>query len=355
MLLTMRRWLMAVFALGVALAPGVATAQVFDLTSLRRVNARLAGHVDDYTHNHGHNRRNYSPILGMGRDLYVYVPPGYQPGRAYPLIVYFHSADLDEHSLIGEGIIEELDAMIVRGECPPVVVACPDGNDSGQNWIASRHSLFVNGDYGRFEDHVMAEVIPFVQQHYSIQPDRAGHALLGASAGGYGSLSLAIKHRDFFSKSATLSSPVNLRYSNVDGEYRQPFDPATYRWLQCYDSRTLIATFAGGLLRKRAGKVLTPVYGDGPDTLTRITRDNPADLLFTSGIRPGELDILLQFGDRDEYNFNSHNRSFAWLAAGRGIAVETVANPDGRHNLAYFKEHHKDAFRWLARRLPPPQ
>lgn len=356
MMMTWRGWIAAglVVLAGLLARPGAASGQVWDLTSLRRVNAGMAGHVDDYTHNHGHNYRIPSEILGRPRDLYVYVPPGYDPALAYPLLVYFHSADLDEHSFIGEGIVEELDAMIQRGECPPVVVACPDGNQSGQNWVASRHSLFVNGLGGRFEDHVMREVIPFVQRHYSIQPDRAGHAILGASAGGYGSLGLAIKHRDFFRMSATLSSPVNLRYSNVDREYAEPFDPATYRWLESYDPKLLIARFAHGLLRKKAGAVLTPVYGDGPDALARIARDNPADLLFSSGVAPGDLDILLRFGDRDEYNFDSQNRSFAWLAAGRGIAVEVVSDPDGHHNLAYFKAHHKDAFRWIAARLPAP-
>ena len=232
----------------------------------------------------------------MKRDLYVYVPPDYDPSVAYPLLVYFHSADFDEHSLIGEGIIEELDAMIVRGECPPVVVACPDGNYSGQNWLFSKHSLFVNGRGGRLEDHVMQEVIPFVRQHYSILPNREAHAILGASAGGYGSLGMAIKHRDFFAMSATLSSPINLRFSNPEGSYARQFDPSTYRWLSRYDPDTLIATFGHGLRRVKAKGVLGPIYGDGPDALALIARDNPADLLFTTGLRPGELAIYLRYG-----------------------------------------------------------
>ena len=172
--------------------------------------------------------------------------------------------------------------------------------------------------------------------------------------GGYGSLGLAIKRRDFFAASATLSSPINLRYSNVDRIYTQQFDPATYRWLARYDPETPISLSSFGLRRNKAKSVLGPVYGDGPDALGLIARDNPADLLFTTGLQPGELAIYLRYAALDEYNFDSLNLSFAWLAAGLGIAVDLVCDPDGHHNLPYFKAHHGDAFRWLAGRLPAP-
>ena len=70
-----------------------AQAQFLDRVNLDRVNSRLAGHVVDYTNNHGSDRRIFSPILGMPRDLYVYLPPGYDPGCAYPLVLFFHMAD----------------------------------------------------------------------------------------------------------------------------------------------------------------------------------------------------------------------------------------------------------------------
>ena len=62
-----------------------ARAQVFDLVNLDHLNGKLCGRVVDYTQNHGADRRIYSPILGRPRDLYVYLPPGYDPSVAYPL------------------------------------------------------------------------------------------------------------------------------------------------------------------------------------------------------------------------------------------------------------------------------
>src|SRR5438045_3218492 len=46
-------------------------------SSLDRLNARLAGQVVDYTHNHGCDQRIWSEALGQKRDLYVYLPPGF--------------------------------------------------------------------------------------------------------------------------------------------------------------------------------------------------------------------------------------------------------------------------------------
>jgi len=47
--------------------------------NLERLNRGLASWVDDYTHNHGQDRRINSPILGRPRDLHVYLPPDIRP------------------------------------------------------------------------------------------------------------------------------------------------------------------------------------------------------------------------------------------------------------------------------------
>ena len=91
----MRRVVAALVLLASAAAP--ARAQVFDLVNLDHLNGKLRGRVIDFTQNHGADRRICSPILGRPRDLYVYLPPGYDPSVAYPLILFLHGADVDEH------------------------------------------------------------------------------------------------------------------------------------------------------------------------------------------------------------------------------------------------------------------
>jgi hypothetical protein len=331
-----------------------ARAQVFDLVNLERLNRKLCGRVIDYTWNHGQDRRLDSPILGRKRDLYVYLPPGYDPSVAYPLIVFLHGADIDEHAFLDPKDLKELDGMMARGEIQPAVIASPDGTYEGTNRILSTHSLWVNGLGGRFEDHVVQEVVPFLMTTYSIRPERQAHALLGISAGGFGAMGIALKHRDVFGVVATLGGPLNMLYHNCQGRYSDDFDPATYRERADYDPDEVIARYYLGLLRRKVKTFLRPVYGSGPDVIARIKRDNPADLLSSTDLRPGELAIYVNYPGRDNYNFDAQNQSFAWLAGLRGVDVTVGVVPRARHNLPYFEDAELPAYEWLGRQLLPP-
>jgi S-formylglutathione hydrolase FrmB len=347
-----RRLALALALLAPALTP--ARAQLFDLVSPDQLNRKLCGRIVDRTHNHGADRRIYSTVLGRPRDLYVYLPPGYSDSTAYPLILFLHGADVDEHDFLDPGDLKELDRMMACGEIQPAVVAAPDGTYEGSNRLTSIHSLWVNGLGGRFEDHVVGEVLPFLQTHYSIRQERGAHALLGVSAGGYGAMTIALKHREKFGAVATLAGPLNLRFDNVHGRYGDDFDPAAYRERTEYDPRMVIGRFYLGLVRHRVSTFLGPVYGPDPGVIGRVARDNPADLIASTDLRPGELAIYVNYPGRDNYNFDAQAESFAWLAARRGVEVELTREPRGQHNLRYIEAAEPPAYRWLGRHVLPP-
>jgi S-formylglutathione hydrolase FrmB len=329
-------------------------AQLLNRVKLERVNRRLAGQLIDYTRNHHDDRRIFSPILGMPRDLYVYLPPGYDPARAYPLILFFHMADVDEHYFAGSSLLRQVDDLIVRGKFPPAVLACPDGTYKGWNRLNARHSFYVNGLGGRFEDHIVQEVIPFLSANYSIRPERQAHAALGFSAGAYGAMALAIRHRDYFGAVATLAGPLNLRYFNSDGVYSRDFDPATFRWQTDYDPRQVVGVFYRGLLKVRARKFMTSVFGDDNLVVSRIMRTNPADLIVSTDIQPRELAIYAHYPGRDNFNVDAQVQSFQWLAAQKGIDVTVACDPKGTHSLAYFRANLRPALLWLGPHLLAP-
>jgi poly(3-hydroxybutyrate) depolymerase len=339
--------------LGLALAPA-AEAQWLGDANLQRKSAGLAGQVIDYTHNHGSDRRIFSQILGMPRDLYVYLPPDYDPSRAYPLVLFLHMAIVDEQYFVRSKLVHEIDELIIRGEFPPAIFACPDGTYDDSKLVRAEHSLFVNGCGGRYEDHLLGEVIPFLTANYSIRPEREAHALMGASAGGYGAMSLAIEHRDYFGAVATLSAPLNLRYFNRDRRYFENFDPCTYQWKDHYDPNEVIGISGFGLIRTRARRFMAPVFGAGDIVAARIARTNPADQLTNTDLQPGQLAIYVNYGGRDNFNFDAQDESFAWLAASRGITLTLVRDPTGRHSARYLRANRGHALLWLGQHLLGP-
>src|SRR5438094_857762 len=65
-----------------------------------RLQNHLHGCIVDFTNNHGADRRIYSTALCQQRAMYVYLPPGYDPGQCYPVLIWFHGFRQDEHEFL---------------------------------------------------------------------------------------------------------------------------------------------------------------------------------------------------------------------------------------------------------------
>jgi len=349
-----RAWMLALLFV----TPGLASAQLVPPPvphGLNWVNRHIEGRLIDYTNNHGEDRRIFSPILNQKRGMYVYLPPGYHSAMAYPLMFDFHVANWDETLYVTSDHLIELDRMIRAGMVPPVVVAMPDGSIKGRKGRNSPSSFFFNGVNGRFEDHIVQEVLPFLLSTYSIRPERQAHAMVGGSAGGCAALSLAIRYRNYFGVAAALSGAVNLLYDTCNDDTRADFSPATFRWEVTYHPDQIVGQFYCGLLTPRVKDFYEPVFGSDPQqVMAGVQAVNPATLIETSGLQPGELDIYLNYGALDEFNFDAHAESFAWLAAQRGIAVTLDRDPVGKHNRSYFQRNQLKLFAWIGQHILPP-
>lgn len=321
---------------------------------VEEINRCLAGHIVDYTHNAGHDNRIYSHILCEKRDLYVYLPPGYDPAKKYTLIMWLHGAFGDETPFPRTGAIAYLDKLIQSGCCPPVILAAPDASIGGRNKLTARHSMFINGVNGNFEDHLMQEVIPFVMTQYSVRPEREGHVLSGYSGGGLPAMALGIKYREMFSLVTVIAGPLNLRYQTCNGRYFENFSPETYRWSEEYFSHQKVAKYWGGLIHVPARFFVSPIFGRGKGIIERVKMNNPADLLFSHDLQPGELQMFIRYAGRDNFNFDAQIESFIWLASTRGISIDAVKDPMARHTTEYCTEAQKRAYDWLAPRMLPP-
>ena len=72
-------------------------------------------------------------------------------------------------------------------------------------------SFYLNSELiGNYEDYVVNEVVSHIDKNYRTLRERDACVIAGASMGGYGSVTLAMKHPDVFSAVAALSPPLGF-------------------------------------------------------------------------------------------------------------------------------------------------
>jgi enterochelin esterase family protein len=162
-----------------------------------------------------------SAILKLpGRRMYVYTPPGYESSTAkYPVFYLLHGGggDEDAWTTMGRANII-LDNLIAAGKAKPMIVVMPNGNATqtvSQGYAygptpparavvapapppvqAAQGGLGVGAPgaapaprppqvyAGSFPNSLVAEIVPFIEQHYRVLPGKDNRAIAGLSMGG---------------------------------------------------------------------------------------------------------------------------------------------------------------------------
>jgi hypothetical protein len=135
--------------------------------------------------------------LNTSRRLKVYLPPGYQESRArYPVIYLLHSINWDNERMFAAGTLAQptFDRAIAAGVIKPFILVAPDYTSPGIG------TFFANSSTaGRFEDHTLQEVIPFIDGRYRTLARPTSRGITGDFMGAYGAMRYAFRHPDVFS------------------------------------------------------------------------------------------------------------------------------------------------------------
>jgi enterochelin esterase-like enzyme len=153
----------------------------------------------------------YSPALAKECSVQVYLPDGYDPmgGTEYPTIYFLHGA-LDNH-MGYPYLLGVFDMLIENQIIEPVIVIKPDARS-----YPFLVSWYTNSLYnGFFEDYIVNDLIDFTETNYCVVPDRGSRYVMGHSAGGYGSMTLGLKHPDLYSRLAAHSGALELNVMMV--------------------------------------------------------------------------------------------------------------------------------------------
>lgn len=322
-----------------------------EVTSLRKLNSKLMGRIVDYTNNHGFDRRIFSQSLLDYRDLYVYLPPGYDRNQFYPVVIYLHGILQDERGFATQ-VAPVLDRAIVEGKLPPVIVAAPDGSLDGNPGRYDPGSFFVNGPAGDYQDWIVNDVWNFMVTHYPIRPEPEAHVLAGISMGGFGAMNIGIKHRDKFRVIVAALPVLNLRWMDLQGNYMADFDPYNWGWRNsAYDPEEVLGVFFNGWLKVRVKDLIYPVFGAGPSGVFLASQENPIEMVDRYCLKKGELDMFIAYAGWDEFNLDAQSESFLYLLKSRGIPATVYYDPQGTHSEETAVKMLNPTIRWLSARL----
>jgi S-formylglutathione hydrolase FrmB len=314
---------------------------------------RFHGQVLDFTYNHGSDRRIYSEALGEKRDLYVYLPPGYDASRKYPFIFWLHGIEQDEKGFLEHGL-PQIDRDMACGKLTPSIIAIPDGSLRGRPGYFSANSGFVNSRAGNFEGFLFNDVYGFVQSNFPIRPEREAHVLAGVSIGGGAAFHHAIARRQEFGVVIGIFPPLNLRWMDCKGHYFANFDPDNWGWREHYHlGLKPVGKFYGGLVSVPWRRLVQPLYGHGNQVVPQLSRDNPIEMLDAYYLKKGELEMLVAYGGKDQFNIDAQVESFLERAQQRGLTVDVIHDPRGKHDVRTAMNFLPGAVDWLAIRLEP--
>ena len=132
-----------------------------------------------------------SRAFGDHRPVQVYVPARYRERRRYPLLVVHDGADF----LRFAALQTVLDNLIHRLEIPPLVCALTSSPDRLNEYADDeRHARFL-----------VDELLPTMEESYSLRNDAGSRGLLGSSFGAVAALSTGWRRPGVFDRMCLLS------------------------------------------------------------------------------------------------------------------------------------------------------
>lgn len=125
--------------------------------------------------------RRAEPIT---KQLNVYVPPGYDAAKKYPVVYILHGITDNENTWLERGDPHPsvlLDNLIAKGDIRPLLAVFPNGNSSSD--FLDR-AMSNQAGYYYFANELVNDIVPFIEQEYSAATGRDSRGLCGFSMGG---------------------------------------------------------------------------------------------------------------------------------------------------------------------------
>jgi enterochelin esterase-like enzyme len=189
-----------------------------------------------------------SELLDHDLRLRVYTPPCYEENtdERYPVLYFIHGQTYTEDQWDRLGADEAADALIADGETAPFIIVMP-----------ADESHYTQPSANNFDEAVVDELIPWVDETYRTLADREHRAVGGLSRGASWAFHLAFTRPDLFGAVGGHSPPVFQedapRMRTLLDELPVGLRPRVWLDIGKSDQRSILesATWLEGLLDER--------------------------------------------------------------------------------------------------------
>ncbi len=152
-----------------------------------------------------------SKSVGAKRKANVYTPPGYSPGKKYPVLYLLHGIGGDENEWRNGGHPEIiLDNLIADKKAEPMIIVMPNGRAQKDD-RPGPNAMGTAPAFGQFDKDLLGSLIPFIETKYSVKTGPENRALAGLSMGGGQSLNFGLGNLDTFAWIGGFSSAPNTK------------------------------------------------------------------------------------------------------------------------------------------------
>ena len=292
------------------------------------------------------------------RTVPVYLPPSYarSPERRYPVAYVLSGFTgrgrmLLNDNLWSPALDDRYDALIAQG-AGEMILVMPDCSTrfGGSQYLNSSAT-------GRYEDHVVKELVPWADARYRTLAAPAHRGVIGKSSGGYGALVLGMRHPDVFGAVVSHSGDLQFDYcyrGDIPGSCAAiQRAGGLAAWMERFEAKPSPSHDEIGVLNILG---MAAAYSPDPqappfgfqlpiDLETGAFRDDiwgrwlerdPLRMLdaHADALRGMRL-LFLDCGTRDEFHLQLGARMFDRALEARRIAHEYEEFDDGHMNIAY--------------------
>ena len=143
----------------------------------------------------------HSTTTGLDRGVNILLPVGYSEEKQYPVLYLLHGIFGDEYSFINDlecRIPQIFTNLVLDGAAKEMIVVLPNMFAKDDESLTPGFSEQGTAPYDNFIHDLVNDLIPYIEENYSVLTGRENRAIAGFSMGGRETLFIGFTRPDLF-------------------------------------------------------------------------------------------------------------------------------------------------------------